>query len=71
MVKKDAQDERKTYMTFLMDSHVKAYKRMLWKTVKQDIKAIELLQHTKSIDVAQELYALISKNGYVKEVELK
>ena len=57
-----------------MDSHVncyKAYKRMLWDTVKQDIKAIELLQHTKSIDVAQELYALISKNGHVKEVELK
>ena len=54
-----------------MDSHVKVYKRMMWETVKQDIKAIELLQHTKSIDVAQELYALISKNGHVKEVELK
>ena len=56
-----------------MNSHVncyKAYKRMIWETVKQDIKAIELVTHTKSRDLTEELYSLISEGGYVKEVEL-
>ena len=57
-----------------MYAHVncyKAYKRMIWETVKQDIKAIELVTHTKSRDLTEELYALISEGGYVKEVELR
>ena len=59
-----------------MNAHVdcyKAYKRMIWETVKQDIKAIEMVTADRDKrDCTERLYEFISTfSATVKEAELK